>query len=137
MTRPEAFRIAIKEAHAVMSGALHIDNPPEDDDDDYEPEENETKRRPRHAPHCPSCDIVLSASRKETPRSRRCSMCERLFKMKQYCRVCEKVWFYGEVYSDANAMAQCDTCGFWNHAGCDAACAKALKSDDDDAKYFC
>jgi hypothetical protein len=63
-----------------------------------------------------------------------CSPCWKLYRKKQYCPVCQKVW----TNDTTDAMIGCDKCGMWVHAKCDGVDdeSHALLSVDG-AKYFC
>ncbi|DBA81836.1 TPA: hypothetical protein ACH3X1_007555 [Trebouxia sp. C0004] len=85
------------------------------------------------APSCSSCGISLNQAELEhtEQHENRCGNCQKLYENKNYCPVCNKVWYQ----TDKN-MVGCDTCVFWVHTHCDALAAKAITSTSDEP-YHC
>ncbi|DBA76675.1 TPA: hypothetical protein ACH3X2_008711 [Trebouxia sp. C0005] len=85
------------------------------------------------APTCSSCGITLNQAELEHTEQHegRCGNCQKLYENKNYCPVCNKVWYQ----TDKN-MVGCDTCVFWVHTHCDALAAKAINSTSDEP-YHC
>ncbi|KAL3688551.1 hypothetical protein R1sor_014860 [Riccia sorocarpa] len=61
-----------------------------------------------------------------------CTHCVKLYKSRQYCGVCKKVWLPNEK---GNWVA-CDSCDIWVHADCDKISSKSLKELESGA-YSC
>jgi predicted RNA-binding Zn-ribbon protein involved in translation (DUF1610 family) len=56
-----------------------------------------------------------------------------LYKSKQYCGACKRVW----LPNDNSSFAQCDKCEIWIHADCDKLTNKKLKELTDGGSYIC
>lgn len=61
-----------------------------------------------------------------------CTYCTKLYKFKQYCGICKRVWHH----TDKGSWVQCDKCKIWIHAECDKISGKHLE-DLNHAEYFC
>ncbi|XP_024371761.1 histone-lysine N-methyltransferase ATX5 [Physcomitrium patens] len=83
---------------------------------------------------CLGCGIQLPVSRKESAKDNPlCKHCVKLYKSKQYCGACKKVW----LPNDKSSFAQCDTCQIWVHADCDKLTVKKLKELAEGGSYYC
>ncbi|BBN09671.1 protein MpATX2 [Marchantia polymorpha subsp. ruderalis] len=61
-----------------------------------------------------------------------CRHCVKLYKSRQYCGVCKKVWLPNEK---GNWVA-CDICNIWIHADCDKISSKNLKELEDSGRAY-
>lgn len=83
---------------------------------------------------CPGCGVQLSVGKKESAKETPlCKHCVKLYKSKQYCGACKKVW----LPNDKSSFAQCDSCQIWVHADCDKLTAKKLKELAEGGSYLC
>ncbi|KAG0580286.1 hypothetical protein KC19_4G162700 [Ceratodon purpureus] len=83
---------------------------------------------------CPGCGVQLPAAKKESAKeSPLCKHCVKLYKSKQYCGACKRVW----LPNDKSSFAQCDSCQIWVHADCDKLTAKKLKELAEGGSYHC
>lgn len=94
--------------------------------------ENEHKRE------CSSCGgklpskLVLKQKNGSSQNQSLCRHCFKLYKFKQYCGICKRVWHP----TDKGSWVQCDRCQIWIHAECAKINYKHLK-DLKDVEYFC
>ena len=121
----------------------------------YGGEDEGSKKRRKGGNRCDACNLTLRASASNrggkgstntnaagaytrTGRSRTnrlCRTCSSLWDNKQYCRVCEYIFFPN---AEGNWL-QCDQCDFWLHAECvgmDEAAFQAVLAEDN-AQFFC
>lgn len=88
---------------------------------------------------CSSCgaSISLKANLKhkncQSESQQLCKYCSKLYKSRQYCGICKKVWHP----TDKGNWVQCDKCEIWIHAECDKISSKHLKALGNGAEYFC
>ncbi|XAR62967.1 Histone-lysine N-methyltransferase [Bertholletia excelsa] len=61
-----------------------------------------------------------------------CEHCAKLWKSKQYCGVCKKIWHH----SDGGNWVCCDGCNVWVHAECAKISSKLFK-DLESIDYYC
>ncbi|KAF7153653.1 hypothetical protein RHSIM_Rhsim01G0172300 [Rhododendron simsii] len=87
---------------------------------------------------CDSCGLIMPC---KTTKKRRgltfevqslCEHCAKLWKSKQYCGVCKKIWHH----SDGGKWVCCDGCNVWVHAECAKISSKLFK-DLDGFDYYC
>lgn len=90
--------------------------------------------------NCSSCEAPISfkgnssknkSSQSENPAL--CKYCLKLYKSRQYCGVCKKVWHP----TDKGNWVQCDRCKIWIHAECDKISSKRLKDLGNGDEYHC
>ncbi|CAM6115249.1 unnamed protein product [Calypogeia fissa] len=85
---------------------------------------------------CAGCGGKLPAKKPKTGASEDgtlCRHCVKLYKSRQYCGVCKKVWLPNEK---GNWVA-CDNCNIWVHADCDKITQKNLKELEKGGTYSC
>ncbi|KAI5056348.1 hypothetical protein GOP47_0028166 [Adiantum capillus-veneris] len=90
--------------------------------------------------NCRSCEAPISLKRNNLKhRSSQldvlalCKYCLKLYKSRQYCGVCKRVWHP----TDKGDWAQCDNCRIWIHAECDKISSKRLKDLGNGVEYHC
>ncbi|XP_052170557.1 histone-lysine N-methyltransferase ATX3 isoform X2 [Diospyros lotus] len=94
------------------------------------------KKKTTHS--CDSCGLILpcQVTRKTkglTPDAKYlCKHCAKLWKSKQYCGVCKKIWHH----SDGGNWVCCDGCNVWVHSECAKISSKLFK-DLEDFDYYC
>ncbi|KAJ7535377.1 hypothetical protein O6H91_12G030200 [Diphasiastrum complanatum] len=64
-----------------------------------------------------------------------CKLCVKLYKLRQYCGICKKVWHSTTI--DKDNWVLCDNCKLWIHAECDNINDKTLKDLENGAEYTC
>lgn len=62
-----------------------------------------------------------------------CKWCFKLYKSRQYCGICKKVWHP----ADKGDWVQCDNCKIWIHAECDKISSVRLKDLGNGGEYNC
>ncbi|XP_024541624.1 histone-lysine N-methyltransferase ATX3 [Selaginella moellendorffii] len=74
---------------------------------------------------CVGCGAALFGRIKlnPVPEELLCRHCKKLYKSRQYCGICKKVWHP----NDKGDWAACDNCEIWVHAECDNISSKQLK----------
>eukprot|EP00250_Pteridium_aquilinum_P019628 c24501_g1_i1 orf=598-5466(+) len=92
------------------------------------------------AKKCSSCEAPISfkgnSSKNKNSQSENpllCQYCLKLYKSRQYCGVCKKVWHP----TDKGNWVQCDICKIWIHAECDKISSKRLKDLGNGDEYHC
>ncbi|CAL5400880.1 unnamed protein product [Camellia sinensis] len=87
---------------------------------------------------CHSCGLILPCKTTKKKKGSTCEVqylcehCAKLWKSKQYCGVCKKIWHH----SDGGSWVCCDGCNVWVHAECAKICGKLLK-DLEHTDYYC
>ncbi|MCO5590347.1 hypothetical protein L7F22_044316 [Adiantum nelumboides] len=137
--QPADFRLAIAEAvladhgfeerSTTSSGELQSDS---------------TKKAPsnenRRMKNCSSCEAPISFTRNNLKHKTSqldalalCKYCLKLYKSRQYCGVCKRVWHP----TDEGNWVQCDNCRFWIHAECDKISSRRLEDLGSGIEYRC
>ncbi|CAM6047354.1 unnamed protein product [Sphagnum compactum] len=151
-SRPSDFRQAINEAkladlgyeegHEELKGKVHpsvattkaknsLPVGSEEWEDDHHSATSASSKSRRT---CPGCLAELPVQKKESAKDNLlCKHCVKLYKSKQYCGVCKRVW----LPNDKNSFAQCDQCEIWVHADCDKLSNKKLKELAEGSSYSC
>lgn len=96
------------------------------------------EQRDAHKVSCSSCGgklptkLSVKSKHASTETGLLCTYCSKLYKFKQYCGICKRVWHP----TDKGSWVQCDICKIWIHAECDKISSKHLE-DLNNAEYFC
>ncbi|GFZ01003.1 SET domain protein 14 [Actinidia rufa] len=87
---------------------------------------------------CDSCNLIMPCKRTKKKKGLTCEVrylcehCAKLWKFKQYCGICKKIWHH----SDGGNWVCCDGCNVWVHAECAKFSSKLFK-DLEDIDYYC
>ena len=101
-------------------------------------EDHVMQHRDARKTSCSSCGgnlsskLSIKSKHVSTETGLLCTYCSKLYKFKQYCGICKRVWHP----TDKGSWVQYDKCKIWIHAECDKISSKHLE-DLNNVEYLC